>query len=98
MQPKTVALVKVFFDSGKPVSVICHGPWTLIEADVVRGRKITSWPSLKTDLHNAEAERMDEEAVVDGNIVSSLKPADILAFNRATIELFARKCTKRRTA
>jgi protease I len=70
----------------------------LIEADVVRGRKITSWPSLKTDLHNAEAEWMNEEAVVDGNIVSSLKPADILAFNRAMIELFARQCTKRRTA
>ncbi len=98
MQPKAVAFVKAFFDAGKPVAVICHGPWTLIEAGVVRGRKIASWPSVKTDLRNAGAEWMDEEAVVDGNIVSSRKPADIPAFNRAMIELFARMSAKHRTA
>jgi len=89
MEPKAVAFVKAFFDAGKPVSVICHGPWTIIEAGAARGRRITSWPSLKTDLRNAGAEWVDQEAVVDGNLVSSRKPDDILAFNRAMIELFA---------
>lgn len=99
MQPKAVAFVKAFFDAGKPVAVICHGPWTVIEAGAARGRKIASWPSLKTDLRNAGAEWMDQEAVVDGNLVSSRKPADIPAFNRAMIDLFARMCTPmRRTA
>jgi protease I len=93
MQPKAVAFVKAFFDAGKPVSVICHGPWTIIEADAARGRRIASWPSLKTDLRNAGAEWVDEEAVVDGNLVSSRKPDDIPAFNRAMIGLFARMRT-----
>jgi protease I len=92
MQPKAVAFVKAFFDAGKPVAVICHGPWTVIEAGVARGRRIASWPSLKTDLRNAGAEWMDEEAVVDGNLVSSRQPTDIPAFNQAMIELFARMC------
>jgi protease I len=99
MLPTAVGFVKAFFDSGKPISVICHGPWTIIEAGVARGRKIASWPSLKTDLRNAGAEWMDQEAVVDGNLVSSRKPDDIPAFNRAMIDLFARMCTPmRRTA
>jgi len=89
MQPKAVAFVKAFFDAGKPVSVICHGPWTVIEAGAARGRRITSWPSLKTDLRNAGAEWLDQEAVVDGNLVSSRKPEDIPAFNRAMIDLFS---------
>jgi protease I len=88
MQPKAVEFVKAFFDAGKPVAVICHGPWTVIETGAARGRRIASWPSLKTDLRNAGAEWVDEEAVVDGNLVSSRKPDDLPAFNRATIELF----------
>lgn len=89
MQPKAVAFVKAFFDAGKPVSVICHGPWTVIEAGAARGRRITSWPSLRTDLRNAGAEWVDQEAVVDGNLVSSRKPDDIPAFNRAMLELLS---------
>ncbi|MCU1234100.1 MAG: glutamine amidotransferase [Candidatus Solibacter sp.] len=90
MEPKAVAFVKAFFDAGKPVAVICHGPWTVIEAGAARGRRIASWPSLKTDLRNAGAEWVDEAAVVDGNLVSSRNPKDIPAFNRAMIDLFAR--------
>ncbi len=88
MQPKAVAFVKAFFDAGKPVAAICHGPWTVIESGCARGRKIASWPSLKTDLRNAGAEWMDQEVVVDGNLVSSRKPDDIPAFNREVIKLF----------
>lgn len=88
MQPKAVNFVKAFFDADKPVAVICHGPWTVIEAGAARGRRIASWPSLKTDLRNAGAEWVDQEAVVDGNLVSSRKPDDLPAFNRQTIELF----------
>ena len=90
MNPKAVAFAKSFFTAQKPVAVICHGPWTVIEADEARGRRIASWPSLKTDLRNAGAEWIDEEAVVDRNLVSARKPDDIPAFNRAMIELFAR--------
>jgi protease I len=90
MQPKAVEFVKAFFDSGKPVAVICHGPWTIIEAGAARGRRIASWPSLKTDLRNAGAEWMDQEVVVDGNLVSSRKPDDIPAFNRGMIDVFGR--------
>jgi deglycase len=87
--PKAVKFVKSFFDAGKPVAVICHGPWTLVEADVVRGRMITSWPSLKTDLVNAGANWVDREVVVDHGLVSSRKPADLPAFNARMIEAFA---------
>jgi protease I len=90
MQPKAVAFAKAFFDAGKPVAAICHGPWTIIETGAARGRRIASWPSLKTDLRNAGAEWMDQEAVVDGNLVSSRKPDDIPAFNRAMIDVFSR--------
>jgi protease I len=86
--PQAVQLVKLFFDSGKPIAVICHGPWTLIEADVVRGVKMTSYPSVKTDLQNAGAHWVDEEVVVDQGIVSSRRPADLPAFNRRMIEAF----------
>ena len=89
-QPKAVEFVKAFFEAGKPVAVICHGPWTVIEAGAARGRRIASWPSLKTDLRNAGAEWVDQEVVVDGNLVSSRKPDDIPAFNRETINLFSR--------
>lgn len=89
MQPKAVAFVKAFFDAGKPVASICHGPWTVIEAGAAQGRRIAAWPSLKTDLRNAGAEWVDQEVVVDGNLVTSRNPDDIPAFNRAMIELFA---------
>jgi protease I len=82
--------VKAFFDVGKPVAVICHGPWTVIETGAARGRQIASWPSLQTDLRNAGAEWVDQEVVVDGNLVSSRKPDDLPAFNREMIELFSR--------
>ena len=88
IEPKAVSFVKSFFDAGKPVAAICHGPWTIIEAGVARGRRIASWPSLKTDLKNAGAEWIDQEAVVDRNLVSARKPDDIPAFNRAMLELF----------
>jgi protease I len=84
-----VALVKAFATAGKPIAAICHGPWTLIEADVVRGKKMTSWPSLQTDLRNAGANWVDEQVVTDGNLVTSRKPDDIPAFNKAFIGLLA---------
>jgi len=89
MKPEAVNFVKAFVDSGKPIAVICHGPWTLVEADVVRGRTITSWPSVKTDLINAGAEWVDEECVVDNGLVSSRNPGDIPAFNKKMLEEFA---------
>ena len=90
IQPKAVAFVKAFFDAGKPVAAICHGPWTVIEAGAARGRRVTSWPSLKTDLKNAGADWVDQEAVEDRGLVTSRKPDDIPAFNRAMIALFER--------
>jgi protease I len=89
MDAHAVAFVRAFADAGKPIAVICHGPWTLIEADVVRGKRITSWPSLKTDLRNAGATWVDEPNVVDGNLTSSRKPDDIPLFNRNMLALFA---------
>src|SRR4051812_14669979 len=84
-----VAFVKAFFEAGKPVAAICHAPWVLAEADVVRGRRMTSWPSLQTDLRNAGADWVDEEVVVDGNLVTSRKPDDLDAFDAAIVEQFA---------
>jgi protease I len=89
INPAAVRFVREFFNAGKPVAVICHGAWTLIEADVVRGRKMTSWPSVKTDLINAGADWVDQEVVVDSGLVSSRKPDDIPAFNKKMIEEFA---------
>jgi|SRR6476659_97919 len=86
---EAVSFVRSFFEAGKPVGVICHGPWTLIEADVVRGRTLTSWPSLQTDLRNAGAEWVDEEVHVDQGLVSSRKPEDLEAFNTKIVEEFA---------
>ena len=87
--PEAVAFAKAFFDAGKPVASICHGPWTIIEAGGARGRRLTSWPSLKTDLKNAGAEWVDQEVVVDHGLVTSRKPDDIPAFNPQMIKLFA---------
>ena len=86
--PEAVAFVKAFFDLKKPVAAICHGPWTLIEAGGVKGRKLTSWPSLRTDITNAGGEWVDQEVVVDGNLVTSRKPDDLPAFNREILALF----------
>jgi protease I len=86
--PKAVAFAKSFLDAGKPVASICHGPWTIIETGAARGRRLTSWPSLKTDLRNAGADWVDQEVVVDRNLVTSRKPDDIPAFNQKMIELF----------
>jgi protease I len=89
MNQKAVAFASAFFEAGKPVAAICHGPWMVIETGAANGRRIASWPSLKTDLQNAGAEWVDEEVCVDGNLVTSRKPDDIPAFNRKMIEEFA---------
>jgi protease I len=81
-----VAFVRAFFEQAKPVAAICHAPWTLIEADVVKGRKVTSWPSLQTDLRNAGANWVDEEVVVDQGLVTSRKPDDLAAFCAKAVE------------
>ena len=86
MEPKAVDFVRRFVSSGKPVAAICHGPWTLIEAGVLNGRTVTSWPSLKTDLKNAGARWVDQEVVTEGQFIFSRKPDDIPAFNRALVE------------
>ncbi|HTW95149.1 MAG TPA: type 1 glutamine amidotransferase domain-containing protein [Tepidisphaeraceae bacterium] len=88
INPDAVKFVKSFVDAGKPIAAICHGPWTLIETGVVRGRTMTSWPSLKTDLRNAGANWVDEEVIVDRGVVTSRKPDDIPAFNRKMLEEF----------
>jgi len=86
MEPRAVSFVKDFVGTGRPVAAICHGPWTLIEAGVVQGKTITSWPSLKTDLKNAGANWVDQEVATDGQFISSRKPDDLPAFNKAIIE------------
>jgi len=93
-QPGVVPFVRHFFEAGRPVAVICHGPWTLVEADVVRGRRITSWPSLRTDLRNAGADWVDEAVVVcrsgPGPLISSRRPDDLPEFNQALVDELAR--------
>ncbi len=86
---RALEFVRAFFEAGKPVAAICHGPWTLIDAGVVEGRKLTSYESIQTDLKNAGATWVDEEVVVDNGLVTSRKPDDIPAFNRKMIEEFA---------
>jgi protease I len=88
MDDGAVAFVRGFFEQAKPVGVICHGPWTLVEADVLRGRKITSWPSLQTDIRNAGGTWVDEQVVVDEGLVSSRKPDDLPAFCSKIVEEF----------
>ena len=83
MEPDAIALVRAFAAAGKPVAAICHGPWLLVEADVVRGKRVTSWPSIRTDLRNAGGDVVDEAAVTDGNIITSRKPDDVPAFTEA---------------
>jgi len=89
MDQDAVAFVREFFESGKPIGTICHGPWTLVEAGVVAGRQITSWPSVRTDLRNAGATVLDQEVVVDEGLVSSRSPDDLPAFCAKIVEEFA---------
>jgi protease I len=98
MDPAAVRFVKSFFANDKPVAAICHGPWLLVEADVVRGRTLTSWPSLQTDIRNAGGQWTDQEVVTDQGLVTSRKPADIPAFNKKIIEEFAEGKHKARPA
>jgi protease I len=88
MDERVVATIRAFAEAGKPVAAICHGPWLLVEADVVRGRTVTGWPSIRTDLRNAGATVIDQEVVIDGNIVTSREPEDIPAFTEAVIMLY----------
>jgi protease I len=94
---EAVEFVRAFFESGKPIGAICHAPWTLIEADVVRGHTLTSFPSLRTDLRNAGAEWVDEEVHVDQGLVTSRKPDDLEAFNAKIVEEFAEGVHERRS-
>jgi protease I len=89
MDPAAVRFAKAFFEASKPVAAICHGPWLLVEAGVLKGRKVTSWPSLKTDITNAGGQWTDQEVVTDQGLVTSRKPDDIPAFNKKIIEEFA---------
>ncbi|MCW2537093.1 MAG: pfpI [Modestobacter sp.] len=90
MEPAAVTFVRNFVESGKPVAAICHGPWSLVEAGVVRGRRLTSWPSLRTDLRNAGAEVVDEQVVTDGNLTTSRSPDDLPAFCDRIVAEFSR--------
>ena len=83
--PEAIALIRAFAAAGKPVAAICHAPWLLVEADLLRGKRATGWPSIRTDLRNAGAEVVDEAAVTDGNIITSRNPGDVLAFTAALI-------------
>lgn len=98
MNAEAVRFAREFFEQGKPVAAICHAPWTLIEADVVRGRRVTSWPSLRTDLRNAGAEWVDEQVVVDGGLVTSRNPDDLPAFNAKLVEEFAEGAHQKQAA
>lgn len=89
MEPAAVQFVRSFVQSGKPVASICHGPWNFVEADVARGRRLTSWPSVRTDLRNAGAEVVDEPVVTDGNITTSRSPDDLPAFCERIVQEFA---------
>jgi protease I len=96
IEPVAVDFVRSFADAGKPIAAICHGPWTLINADAVKGRRMTSWPSLEVDLKNAGAEWVDEEVVVDDGLVTSRKPEDLPAFCKKMVEEFAEGIHSRR--
>jgi protease I len=98
MEPAAVDFVRNFVSSGKIVAAICHGPWTLVEAGVVRGKTFTSWPSLKTDLRNAGAQWVDEEVCTDGQFISSRNPHDIPAFSRAMVDAVSRGTTSKAAA
>jgi protease I len=88
-EPKAVDFARAFIEAGKPVAAICHAPWTLVEAGVLKGKRLTSWPSLQTDIRNAGGEWVDEEVVVDGNLITSRTPDDRKAFNQALLDALA---------
>lgn len=94
MNRKAMQFVKTFVDAGKPIAAICHGPWSLVETDAVRGLRVTSWPSLQTDIRNAGGEWVDEPSVTDRNITTSRKPDDIPKFNEAMLHLFEESRTR----
>ncbi len=98
MNADAVRLVRAMYDAGKPMAVICHGPWLLVEADVVRGRRLTSYPSLRTDIRNAGGEWVDEEVVVDRGMVTSRTPKDLPAFNAKMLEEFGEGTDPQRLA
>lgn len=89
MEDRAIGIIRAFHNAGKPVAAICHGPWLLAEADILRGRRVTSWPSIRTDLRNAGAEVLDAPVVVDGNVITSRKPDDVTAFSDALIAAIA---------
>ena len=91
LEDKAVSLVREFAKAGKPVAAICHGPWLLVEADIVKGRTVTSWPSIRTDLKNAGAVGVDQEVAIDGNLITSRQPDDIPAFSQALISALAKQ-------
>lgn len=94
MNPMAMRFVKAFVDAGKPIAAICHAPWSLVEVDAVRGRRLTSFPSLRTDIRNAGGQWVDEASVTDGNITTSRKPDDIPKFNEAMLHLFEEARTR----
>ncbi|HEY8998507.1 MAG TPA: type 1 glutamine amidotransferase domain-containing protein [Edaphobacter sp.] len=98
LEPKAIAFVKSFVLEGKPIAAICHAPWTLINAGVAKGRTLTSWPSLETDLRNAGAEWVDQQVVVDKDLVTSRKPDDLPAFNIKMVEVFSKAAGKQQHA
>ena len=95
MNERAVAIVREFDMAGKPIAAICHAPWLLAEADLVKGKTVTSWPSIRTDLKNAGANVVDKEAAVDGNLITSRNPDDIPAFSKALIEMLGKTVEKR---
>lgn len=98
LSPQAIGFIRHFVDAEKPIAAICHGPWTLIDADAVEGKRVTSWPSLKTDLANAGAQWVDREVVTDGHLVTSRKPDDLPAFCREMVEMFAEARAEQRAA
>ena len=95
MNERAVAIVREFDMAGKPIAAICHAPWLLAEADIVKGKTVTSWPSIRTDLTNAGANVVDQEAAIDGNLITSRNPEDIPAFSKALIEMLGEPAEKR---
>ncbi|MBX7513264.1 type 1 glutamine amidotransferase [Qipengyuania sp. GH38] len=95
MNERAIAIVREFDMAGKPIAAICHAPWLLAEADLIKGKTVTAWPSIRTDLKNAGANVVDKEAVVDGNLITSRNPDDIPAFSKALIEMLGKKVEKR---
>ena len=95
MNERAVAIVREFDMAGKPIAAICHAPWLLAEADIVKGKTVTSWPSIRTDLKNAGAKLVDKEAAIDGNLITSRNPDDIPAFSKALIEMLGASAEKR---